>query len=70
MYHRDDWETPLLIHKLLERNIDQWYKSYLRPRVEEKKSNPETKVQIEASRGYKKLPVLGLVLLSQKRQGI
>jgi len=49
LYHRDDCETPLLIHKLLEENIDQWYESYLRPRVEEKTPNPETKVQIEAS---------------------
>jgi hypothetical protein len=36
LYHRDDWESLSLIHKLLEENIDQWYESYLKPRLEEK----------------------------------
>ena len=37
LYHRDDRETPLLIHKLLEESLDQWYGDYLRPRVQEKR---------------------------------
>jgi hypothetical protein len=52
-YHRDDRETPALIHALLEEKLDQWCEDYLRPRevsmAGEKQPNSETKVQIEAS---------------------
>lgn len=41
LYHRDDRETPALIHTLLEKNLDQWCEYYFRPRT--------VKVQIEAS---------------------
>jgi hypothetical protein len=46
LYHRDDGESPLLIHKLLEVHLDELYASYLRPRLQETQQKPKTMVQI------------------------